>query len=533
MNNQAAWIIDQLVAQGVTSFCIAPGSRSAPLALAAASHPNANISVHYDERGLGFYALGYGKGSKFPAAVITTSGTAVANLLPSVMEASQSSTPLILLTADRPHELRACGANQTTDQVKLFSNVVRFQTDLSPHLSEQATRSIIAQGFSCCFQNIPGPVHFNCPFQEPLFHPNSSSSRGNPIPLILPTLSASPMQIQARRGVILLGETSSDPSPILQLAQRLGWPVFADLLSNSRSIQSDSQIRHFDYLIRSQNGLTPDFILHFGGSFISKHILEWQKEIPRAHISPFPSLQDPARRLTLRIQSDIKPFCDTFQAETDPSWLPKWQQLDSQAKILIEEHFQSSVGTESHAIRSLPKDRPMFFANSMPIRDADHFFFPEPCPRIFANRGVSGIDGNIATAAGIAESLDSSLLVFIGDQTALHDLNSLPLIKKHRLLLVISNNFGGGIFDYLPVSKSPYLDTVFTASHCWNFKHAAAMFDIPYVCKERHLENLPPFGIVELITDRKENHRFQSELIQKISQAQMFGCETGVYSGSS
>lgn len=512
---QAVWLIDQLILQGVTQFCIAPGSRSAPLAIAAASHPKAQTTVHYDERGMGFYALGYAKGAKKPAAVITTSGTAVANLLPSAMEAYHSETPLLLLTADRPHELRYSGANQTTDQTKLFSNAIRFQMDLSPHLNESSIRSIAAQAVFAALQNPQGPVHLNCPFQEPLFDPTAQFSFGKPISFSFPQLKADPIRTEAKRGVILLGPVP-DPRPVIELAERLKWPLFADLLSNARSFPSDEQILHFDYLIRVENGPKPDFILHFGERFISKHILEWTKGTPFLHVSASPILQDSARRNTMRVQSDIGPFCKTFEAKSDPSWLHSWHQLDKLAHDLIEEHFAALPFTEAHAIRSLPSKYPIFFANSMPIRNADHFYFPKNCPKIFANRGLSGIDGNIATIAGITDSLKSPLVAFVGDQTALHDLNSLPLINANKILLVISNNFGGAIFDYLPVSKSPHLDKFFTASHSWNFEGAAKMFNIPYLRTEKELKDLPEHGIIELITDRRENHLFQKGLIAKL-----------------
>lgn len=511
--NQAEWIIDSLIAQGVTQFCIAPGSRSAPLSLAAANHPRANVTVHFDERGLGFYALGISKGAKFPSAIITTSGTAAANLMPAVMEAYHSNIPLILLTADRPHELRDCGANQTTDQVKLFNNVIRAQTDLSPHLDEKTIRSIMGHNVFLSLQNPPGPIHINCPFPEPLFVPHTPLSQGKSIPFSLPILSAKPIQVEAKQGVILLGATN-DPIPVLQLAKKLQWPVFADLLSQARSFPTPEQIRHFDFL--TTQPLIPDLILHFGDRFISKHILGWAKQTPTIHISPFPFLQDPERRLSSRVQSDIAPFCNTFSAHTDPAWLPAWQHIDREIDTLIKEQFQTGF-TESHAIRSLPSEKPIFFGNSMPIRHADHFFFPDKAPPIFANRGVAGIDGNIATIAGLAKALKTPLLAFIGDQTALHDLNSLPLIKKHNILLIISNNFGGGIFDHLPVSKSPHLDELFAASHTWNFEKAANMFNIPYLRMEKGLNDLPPHGIVELITDRKENLRFHEELIATIA----------------
>lgn len=506
--NQAGWIIDQLVLQGVREFCIAPGSRSAPLSLAAAEHPKAHTIVHFDERGLGFYALGIAKGSKSPSAVITTSGTAVANLYPSVMEAHHSKTPLILLTADRPHELRACGANQSTDQVGLFGPMVRAHTDLHAHLDEKTIRSIVAHHVFLSLQNPLGPVHLNCPFQEPFSIFPPLPSLGKQIPFLLPKLLASPLHTQAKRGVILLGPTF-DPKPVLQLAKRLQWPVFADLLSQARSFPSPEQILHFDFLLKEP--LAPDLILHFGDRFISKNIVKWAEKTATIHISPFPFLQDPERRLFMRVQSDIEPFCNTFVGDTDPSWLPIWQNLDREIDAAISACFETGF-TEAHAIRSLPAKNPIFFGNSMPIRHADRFFFPNQAPLLFANRGASGIDGNIATMAGLAEALKTPLLGFIGDQTALHDLNSLPLLKKHKILLIVSNNFGGAIFDSLPVAKSPHLDRLFTASHAWNFEKAAQMFDIPYARMERGIQNLPPFGLVELITNRKENFLFHEKM---------------------
>lgn len=489
-------IIDALISHGVTKFCIAPGSRSAPLALAVADHPKADLTVHYDERGLGFYALGHSMSTKKPTAVITTSGTAVANLYPAVMEAFHSNIPLILLTADRPHELRFCGAHQTTDQVKIFNNCIKAQFEISPHLDDNAIHSIIAQ-----HTRFQGPVHLNCPFQEPLIRPHCYPLRA-PVSFSLPTLVTKPLHVNAKRGIILLGK--SDPIPVLQLAKRLKWPVFADILSLARCRPTNEQIRHFDLI---KTDLRPDFILHFGDRFISKNILEWIKDTPVAHVSPSSDLQDPTRQLAMRIQSDIAPFCETFSANTDPEWLPQWQEMDREIHENLNALFESPF-TEAHAVRNLPSDRPIFFGNSMPIRFADQFFFPETAPLIFANRGMAGIDGNIATIAGLSDGLKSPIIAFLGDQTALHDLNSLPLIKKHQILLIISNNYGGAIFDYLPVSQSSHLDRLFTASHSWNFEYAAKMFDIPYTRREKNLDDLPSYGIVELITDRRETHSF-------------------------
>ncbi len=245
---EAFWIIDQLISQGIDRFCIAPGSRNTPLVVAAAEHPKAKALVHYDERGLGFYALGFAKGAKRPAAVITTSGTAAGNLMPSVMEAHHSAIPMILLTSDRPAELRDCGANQTSDQLKLFGHFVRWQADLPPALTENYFRSMAAQGVFHATQNPPGPVQLNCQFREPFERPFPSLPSASRIHFALfPPDSASHRDAR-QQGVILIGEIGSDPRPILKLAKRLQWPVFDDILSNARLHPSSEQIRHFDWI---------------------------------------------------------------------------------------------------------------------------------------------------------------------------------------------------------------------------------------------------------------------------------------------
>ncbi|HSX38830.1 MAG TPA: 2-succinyl-5-enolpyruvyl-6-hydroxy-3-cyclohexene-1-carboxylic-acid synthase [Chlamydiales bacterium] len=519
--NEAFWIIDQLICQGIDRFCIAPGSRNTPLVIAAAEHPLAKTMVHYDERGIGFYALGFGKGAKKPAALICTSGTALGNLLPSVMEAHHSETPIILLTADRPIELRDCGANQTTDQVKIFSHFVRWQIDIPPGIAENAIRSFAAQGTFHAMQNPKGPVQINCQFREPLYASPPKLQKNSPLQFCSAHLTPSPIQTDAKRGVILIGEIGSDPRPILKLASRLQWPVFADLLSNARSYPSFEQIRHFDWLIESNPSLRPEFTLHFGKRMTSKKILNWPATL---HVSPSPFLQDPTRSLKARLQCDIAAFCETFTAETDPSYLASWKEKDAEIDSLLEEAFHqtSFPFTEAHAMRKigeiLPKTHAVFLGNGMPIRDADHFLFPQKCLGFFANRGLSGIDGNIATAAGLSDALDAPLLAFLGDQACLYDLNSLPLIAKtrHPVTLIVSNNFGSGIFSHLPISKWPHFETYMASSHSWQFAHGAKMFSLPYLPFDKIV--FEHSALIELVTDRKENFRFQCELLQRFER---------------
>ena len=511
----AFWIIDQLIQQGITHFCIAPGSRNTPLIVAATEHPQATTIVHYDERGFGFYALGYAKGAKKPAAIIATSGTAIGNLLPSVMEAHHSHTPMILLTGDRPVELRDCGANQTSDQVKLFSPFVRWQGDLPPELSETYFRSTIGQALFHAVENPPGPVHINCQFREPLVRAGSFKS-GSPIHFAPSHIQSDPIRTNASRGLILIGNIPEDPLPILELAKQLRWPVCADILSNARNNMSETQIRHFDWIAKTSPHLKPEFILHFGDRLTSKQILEWPVTL---HVSPYPHLQDPKRSLQMRARSDIAPFCKTFQGNTDLTWLDAWKKRDLEIETQFQSLFRSPAPfTEAHAMQCLsaqiPPDTAIFLGNGMPIRDADRFLFPKKCRGFFSNRGLSGIDGNIATAAGLANGLGGPVIAFLGDQTCLHDLNSLPLLKKtdHPVTLIISNNFGGGVFSHLPIANWAHMDTHIAASHSWRFGDAARMFGLPYLPFDKI--SFAESAVIELVTSRQDNFLFQQLLYQ-------------------
>lgn len=502
------WIIDQLVQQGVHHFCMAPGSRSTPLVVAAAAHKQVTLHVHYDERGLGFFALGLAKAGRQPAAIIVTSGTAVGNLLPSVMEAHHASIPMIVLTADRPHELRDCGANQTTDQVKIFQPFMRWQADLPCALHESYFRSVLAQGYFYACHNPPGPVHINCPFRDPLYKPAVSFSLGKPLKIQFPRCAVPPQKSPHAKGLILIGSLPhpEDVLPVLQLATRRKWPVCADILSNARCFPMGNQIKYHDWLEKPR----PDLILHFGERMTSKKILEWMKEIKAeiVHISPFPFLQDPARILTSRVQADIAEFCLAFDAPEAEDWLSSWEDREP----IFEE---GGPLTEAHAMKAishiLPPDFGLFLANGMPIRDGDQFLFPKTCRGFFGNRGLSGIDGNIATAAGLAEEMP--ILAIIGDQAALHDLNSLPLLKKTKypIILLISNNFGGGIFHHLPISKDPQFETLWANAHTLSFTEAAKLYDIPYFpfdCLEQAFQSSQS-SIIELTTDRIANYNYR------------------------
>lgn len=472
----APYLIDQLIQQGITHFCIAPGSRNTPLVLSIAKHPKATETIHFDERGLAFFALGYGKATKKPAALIITSGTALGNLVPAVMEAYHSHTPLLILSADRPHPLRSCSSNQTTKQTSLLTPFCLFTEEISPTAPENYYRSIAAQ--AATYKT--GPVHLNCAFTEP-FDLDPPISKGSPIPFTSPTLQPPPITTTASKGLILLGEIPTSPLPVLKLAQRLQWPLFADLLSNARSHPTPEQ-QSLQNLFHTPS---PDYVLHIGKPLTLKHPFQIDLQV-----SPYQDLQDPKRTCRARLQSDIDLFAQTFEGKTDPSWLTSFPPPSQTPSLFtsIAETFPNTY---------------YFLGNSTPIRQAQLHFFPKNPKGFFANRGLSGIDGNIATAAGLAYGLKHPLVLCIGDQTALHDLNSLSLLSKspYPITLIILNNYGGEIFTHLPIQSSPYLSTHFQAKHSLTFEKAAALFNLPY---SQTLQTAPHSQIIELETTRNE-----------------------------
>jgi 2-succinyl-5-enolpyruvyl-6-hydroxy-3-cyclohexene-1-carboxylate synthase len=514
-------LIDQLVQQGVVDFFLAPGSRSTPLALAASRHPQAKIHTHFDERGLGFFALGCALATQKPTAIIVTSGTAVGNLLPAVMEAHHSSTPLILLTADRPAELRETSANQTTDQIKIFQNFVRWQCDFDSEMQPKAIRSKAAQAVYRATHPHPGPVHINCPLREPLYPVSFDFVQGTPI-VIESTLTSicAPKQLPSK-GIILLGR-SNETEEALHIAKQLGWPVFADLLSSARLDVSKEQIRHFDWLLTEAP--RPECVIHFGERLTSKRLMEWLQDSPPTHywhVSPHSHWLDPSHLITGRIHGPIG--STNFYAEIDLDWLPQWIALDKQAEEKLHASKQTTSFTETLAMQLLKEmnleEWAIFLGNSMPIREGDWFLFPEKSKGFFANRGLSGIDGNLATIAGISVGLDAPVFAIVGDLTALHDLNSLALLHHLPIILLISNNNGGGIFSHLAVANDPNFETLWGVPHNRSFKYGAKMFDLPYVFVDDEISfknavadclNQRKPVVIEMKTDRKinaESHR--------------------------
>jgi 2-succinyl-5-enolpyruvyl-6-hydroxy-3-cyclohexene-1-carboxylate synthase len=511
-------LIQELFALGVSYFCLSPGSRSTPLALSLHAHPRAKTFVHFDERAMAFHALGYAKASKQPVAIIVTSATATGNLLPAIMEAHESAIPLLILTADRPEELQECGANQTTNQISMFQNYVRWQCALpvpTPTHSLDYLKTTLAHAVAKATYPHPGPVHLNCPFREPFslsysIQPAVTVAKTQLIPVRLYLEESSLQHLSnalqhAKQGLILLGyealHTHNDLSAVCMLAEQLGWPILCDVLSQARS--HPLSIPHYDLaweMIAAQgesSAFYPDCVLHFGGAFVSKHVLTFLKNAHPAtyiHCLPYPKRQDPMHLITHRVSTTPHQLCSqlssTLSTCIQNTYFLQWKNLSRSIQRSLHEIFSEptelSEAQLSYLLASYDLSRyALFLPSSMPIRNCTQFFYPQTqAPHtIYGNRGLSGIDGNIATAVGIAEAIQSPMLTLLGDQAFLHDLTSLHQLKKlkHPMIILVINNDGGTIFSFLPIyTQKEICQQYFINPHGMTFACVAELFELPY-----------------------------------------------------
>lgn len=556
--------IKELIHHGVRTFCIAPGSRSTPLTLAAANHPLAETIIHYDERGLGFHALGYAKGSGRPAALIVTSGSAVGNLLPAIMEAYHDHIPLILLTADRPPELRDTGANQTTDQTKIFQNFVHWECDFPcPDLKipQAFIGTTVAQGVSHALSEPKGPVHFNCMFRKPLHEmgktpPLSLHSSNRSIHSAETMVSMGKPQIDEKifeqiadelseyeKGIILVSGTEKfqECEKIYALSRLLQWPIFPDILSSIRSHGwGPGVVSYYDLIIKAigaNEDFAPDAVLQLGDRFVSSKLMDWiaiKKPKVHCHIASHIERKDPSHSVTHRVTTDLKGFVHklpNYLSGNPPSkWLEIWKELNYLSQKGINSYFKEhSSLSEPYLFHSLvTHGNPstlFFFSNSMCIRNGDAFFSPEESVgAVYGNRGLSGIDGNIATIAGLAKGSGKGVIACIGDLAFLHDMNSLPLLQSLPVKLIVINNNGGDIFSFLPISeRKDVFKTYFTAPHHFSFEDAGSLFGInyenPQTLKDFEEALLSPRSqIIEVKTKPNGNKKIHQDILTNIKE---------------
>jgi len=542
-NRNELWartLLDELARAGLREVVVCPGSRSTPLVLAAAAHPALRTLVQLDERSGGFLALGVGKATGRPAAVITTSGTAVANLLPAVVEASQAEVPLLLLTADRPPHLRGADANQAIDQERIFGRYSRAFHELSPERISGATlrylRSTAARAFAEAAGDPAGPVHLNLPFAKPLEpvavagdlppelevdEPLAAEGRPSNAPFtrVYPRRAAPSDEAletlaghlaRARRPLIVAGP---NPRPF-ELGPLVGraaaaWraPLLADPLSGGRSdAPRGTAVAGYDLFLRSpraRRALRPDLILRVGQSPTSAALLGFLEEAAdvrqvvvdggarwKDHLAVASEFVPADAATTLRALLSRSPVRGegTPAPVTDPGWSARWRTADRAARGVLDgldggAFFEGLVLAE--AFVATPSDALLFVSSSMPVRDLDAFGLPRSGgPLVLGNRGASGIDGIVSTAIGTGIGSGRPVVAVLGDLALLHDANGLLAIREAGVpvVFVVVNNDGGGIFHLLPVREyEPAFTRFFATPHGREPERVAALHDLPFL----------------------------------------------------
>lgn len=557
----AALLVEELVRQGVTHFVIGPGSRSTPLTVAVANNPRAEAHVHIDERGGAFLALGLGRATGLPAAWITTSGTAVANGLPAAVEADASGVPLLLVTADRPPELRETGANQTIRQPPLFQSVARWAIDLSPPTAEIDPAVVLttaAHAVARARGLFPGPVHLNCPFREPLA-PVQNETGALPESLdawasgdapyvetveteTLPppeAIASAARRLESCRRVLLVAGQGADPNACRRAADATGWVLLADALSGARGPQS----LVYDLTLASPDWAdahVPDAVVHVGARPTSKRLQALIDRSPLAvRIAPEATRLDSAHRGGVRITGDPGLSLDALVAATasrpDPGWARDWRAASGAVHAVSRDVLSSDDLTEPRVAHLVADATPeaLVVAASMPVRDFDTFAAPSAA--VFANRGASGIDGTVSTAAGVARGLGTRATLLIGDLALLHDLNGLALLRAGSpVTVVVVNNDGGGIFHFLPVASGASalpgstFEPFFGTPHGLGFAPAAEMFGLAYHAPTTaaglrqamaDAEASGASALIEVRTDRHANAALHREIVARCAEA--------------
>jgi 2-succinyl-5-enolpyruvyl-6-hydroxy-3-cyclohexene-1-carboxylate synthase len=532
-----------LMKAGVKSVVISPGSRSTPLAYAFASTKSLNVYIQVDERSAGFFALGLAKATGEPVVLLCTSGTAASNYFPAVTEAHYARIPLIVITADRPHELREVGAPQAIDQIQLYGNHVKYSVDF-PLAEENADvddyiERHVQRAASVALSAPYGPIHLNVPFREPLlidFEMDTPTATFIQRMKGIDLLDASTAQFvkeilnKTEKGLLVVGELpiDIDTEVFWKFAKALNWPVLCDPLSNLRTKVPancmDLCIDRYDALLKSElfkEKAIPDTVIRLGAQPVSKPLsLFLKKARPETVvlIDESPQFRDPLGIVTHHIQSSVVAFLQINVQKEESSYAKTWGRANDEVSVVMENSLGSDEGAYTQMLFSnLPDGSDLFSGSSMPIRDVDTFFSKtEKNITIFANRGTNGIDGVVSTALGIQAARQRPTWLLIGDLSFLHDVNGLIVSRFHEtdLTIVIMNNDGGGIFSYLPQAESGnHFERLFGTPTGLRFEHIAAMYDAQYSSiesieefeQELSQEKKKNIRIIEVFTNRKEN----------------------------
>lgn len=500
----AATFVDELAAQGVEFACVSPGSRSAPIAIALQRHPKIRVFMHIDERSGSFFGVGLAKATGKPVALLCTSGTAAAEFHAAVVEASYSRTPLIVLTADRPPELRDVGANQAIDQQRLYGTAVRWFFDPGPPVeAPNVVRLWRRLAARACAEAATGPVHINLPFREPLVPPPGqlppalgapgqtvTSGRIQPTPSQVTAL-ASALQ-RAARPLIVAGEMR-DGDRLAPALHRLGLPVLAEPSSQLRRTETGAAIESYEALLRAgwslQHG--PDLVIRLGGTPTSKVLSAWlaAASAPTFLIDPDRAWRDPDQVVSNVVVCDPQGLLEALPPVDRSGWREEWVSAGKKAAAAISATLVSTPLHEGHIVRALasrlPEAAQVFVGSSMPIRAADSFWpLAKPQHRFFGNRGASGIDGLVSTGLGLAAAKSTiPTVLLLGDLSAYHDMNGLWALRRHglRATVVVCDNNGGGVFNFLPQSQhQDVFEEIFATPLGLDFSQVARLYDLVY-----------------------------------------------------
>jgi 2-succinyl-5-enolpyruvyl-6-hydroxy-3-cyclohexene-1-carboxylate synthase len=538
----ATVLVDELLRCGLTDVVLAPGSRSAPLALAFYEQTKIRMHVRIDERSAAFLALGMAKRSGRPVVVVCTSGTAAANFHPAVVEAHESGVPLLVLTADRPPELRETGANQTIDQIKLYGSAVRWSCEVGTPEERPGMvaywRSLLSRAWHLAMGPDPGPVHLNLPFREPLT-PDGDESWCEPLDgdagawtRVRAATPGSVLHVPAtRRGVLVVGDGAVNVKRYVAAASMAGWPVLAEPNGNARYGDHALSAHHFllsvpEFVERHR----PEVVVTLGKPGLSRPLLSYLRRAEE-HVVVTPSLSrwpDPVRSATQVAQEAEIPV-----VSGDDAWLKGWRTADLVARraldaVLDDSGELSEPRLARDLVSAMPGGSLLLAAASMPIRDLDQTMHPRRGIRILANRGASGIDGLVSTAIGAALAHGNRAYALLGDLAFLHDQNGLiigPQDRRPDLALVVINNSGGGIFSLLPQSAFPEpFERVFGTPHDVDIASIAAAHGLPYTRLEA-MDGLAKvmagegLRIVEARTDREANAALHARMREAAQDA--------------
>jgi len=500
----AATFVDELAVQGVEYACVSPGSRSAPIAMALQRHPKTNVFMQIDERSGSFFGIGLAKATGKPVVLLSTSGTAAAEFHPAVVEAFHSRTPLIVLTADRPPELRDVGANQAIDQQRLFGTAVRWFFDPGPPVeapnAARLWRRLAARAYA---EALNGPVHLNLPFREPLVPPPGqvpsplgespqSMTAGRIAPTSQQVSSLAAAVRGSKRPLVIAGEMR-DGARLAEGLNRLGIPLLAEPSSQLRRAESGAAVESYEALLRAgwslQHG--PDLVIRLGSTPTSKVMNAWlaAAAAPTFLVDPDRMWRDEDQVASNVLVCDPQPLIESLPAADVGAWRDEWVSAGRKATAAIGATLVSTPIHEGHIVRALaarvPDTAQVFVGSSMPIRAADSFWpYARGGQTFYGNRGASGIDGLVSTGLGIAAARSSNpTVLLLGDLSVYHDMNGLWSLRRHgiKATIVVCDNNGGGVFNFLPQAQhTDVFEEIFATPLGLDFAQVARLYGLVY-----------------------------------------------------